>query len=58
MALHDLLQNDRMAMLKWVSERNVHVPLADLAFMLDLSHDILAGANNDPVNSLYDYHAD
>lgn len=28
---------DRMAMLKWISERNRHVPASDLAFMLGVS---------------------
>jgi hypothetical protein len=41
MALHDLMNDDRMEMLKWVSERNLHVPLSDLAFMLDLNENAL-----------------
>lgn len=28
---------DRMEMLKWISERNRHVPATDLAFMLGVS---------------------
>jgi len=58
MALHDLLHGDRMEMLKWVSERNLHVPLSDLAFMLGLSDDTLTGDANEPESALYDYHAD
>jgi len=60
MALQDLLQNERMEMLKWVSERNMHVPLSELAFMLDLSEDNLVGAGADmgTASGLYDYRAD
>jgi len=58
MALHDLLHGDRMEMLKWVSERNLHVPLSDLAFMLDLSDDTLTAGTNELESTLYDYHAD
>jgi len=54
MALHDVI-HERMEMLKWVSERNVHVPLSDLAFMLDLNDDNMAGVTNEQAGSLYDY---
>lgn len=43
MPLQNLLHDDRMEMLKWVSERNMHVPLSELAFMLDLNDESMAG---------------
>lgn len=58
MASYDLLQNDRMEILKWVSERNMHVPLADLAFMLDLDSDTLLAGSTEKGTGLYDYCAD
>lgn len=60
MALQNLLQNERMEMLKWVSERNMHVPLSELAFMLDLSEDNLVGtgADMETASGLYDYRTD
>lgn len=58
MALYDQLQNDRIEMLKWVSERNRHVPLSDLAFMLDLGSNALPADANEMANGLYDCCAD
>jgi len=58
MALQDLLHGDRMEMLKWVSERNLHVPLSDLAFMLDLNDEPMSGGTNETENTLYEYHGD
>jgi hypothetical protein len=58
MALHDLINGDRMEMLKWVSERNVHVPLSDLAFMLDLVEDPLTDRMAALEDALYDYCVD
>lgn len=55
MAIRDLLQRDRMEMLKWVSERNLHVPLSDLAFMLDLNEDHLEANAGEPADALYDF---
>ncbi|MDQ6987680.1 MAG: hypothetical protein Q9M25_07755 [Mariprofundaceae bacterium] len=39
MYLNELIGNDRTEMLKWVRERNLHVPLSELAFMLDMDSD-------------------
>jgi len=58
MALHDQLHHDRIEMLKWVSERNVHVPLSDLAFMLDLNDDMQIAGSNETSNGLYEYSFD
>ncbi|MDQ6965892.1 MAG: hypothetical protein Q9M23_03085 [Mariprofundaceae bacterium] len=58
MDLHNQLYHDRMKMLKWVSERNVHVPLSDLAFMLDLNDDMQIAGSNETSNGLYEYHLD
>jgi len=58
MALQDLLHGDRMEMLKWVSERNLHVPLSDLAFMLDMNGEPMSGDTSEAENTLYDYHDD
>jgi len=55
MILRDELYQDRMQMLKWVSERNVHVPLSDLAFMLDLKDDLQIAGNIETSNGLYEY---
>jgi len=55
MALQDLLQGDRMEMLKWVSERNLHVPLSDLAFMLDMNDEPIHGGINEVESILYGY---
>ncbi len=41
MSLNELIGNDRVEMLKWVSKRNLHVPLSELAFMLDMDDDML-----------------
>jgi len=30
---------NRLDMLQWVSERNHHIPVTDLAFMLDITED-------------------
>jgi len=54
MALYDLINGDRMEMLKWVSERNAHIPLSNLAFMLDLAEDPPTGRMVDLGNALYD----
>ncbi len=32
----DQLESERKALLRWISERNRHVPLSELAFMLGL----------------------
>ncbi len=58
MALQDLINGDRMEMLRWVSERNVHVPLSDLAFMLDLVEDPPTDRMTDLGDALYDYCVD
>lgn len=58
MAYHDLMNADRLEMLKWVSERNVHVPLSDLAFMLDVGGDDLPDGFNEPDNRIYNLQAD
>ena len=58
MALRDLISGDRMEMLKWVSERNVHVPLSDLAFMLDLVEDPHTERMKDLDHALYEYCVD
>jgi len=58
MVLHDELYQDRMEMLKWVSERNVHVPLSDLAFMLDLNDEPQVTGSNGTSNGLYEYRLD
>jgi len=29
----------KLEMLKWISEKNRHVPLSELAFMLDMPHE-------------------
>ena len=43
MSLHrDMLSREnlnRLDMLQWVSERNHHIPVTDLAFMLDITED-------------------
>lgn len=39
MPAHDSINDDRVDMLKWVSERNKHVSLSELAFMLGLSEE-------------------
>lgn len=41
MALHQLMTDDRLEMLKWVSKRNMHVPISDLAYMLGLNENVL-----------------
>ncbi len=58
MALRDMISSDRMEMLKWVSERNVHIPLSDLAFMLGLNDDACTDNAKDKGNALYDYCVD
>lgn len=58
MALHDLMYDDRLEMLKWVSERNLHVPLSDLAFMLDIGNDELSEGGNVPKGNVCDLHID
>lgn len=30
------IADDKQEMLKWLSEKNRHIPLSDLAFMLDM----------------------
>lgn len=30
---------DRLDMLQWISERNHHVPVSDLAYLLDINED-------------------
>lgn len=58
MALHHLLHGDRLEMLKWVSERNVHVPLSDLAYMLDIGGEEIAQDHNEEAYNVYDLHSD
>lgn len=37
MSLLDLnIDGDRMEMLKWISERNSHIPMSDLKFMIGI----------------------
>ncbi len=51
MSLNELIGNDQMEMLKWVSERNLHVPLSELAFMLDMDGDSIC--MDDAAEELY-----
>jgi len=30
---------DKLEMLKWLSEKNRHVPISELAYMLDMPHE-------------------
>jgi len=39
MSAYDSINDDRMDMLKWVSERNQHVPLSELAYIFDLGEE-------------------
>ena len=43
MSLHrDMLSReslDRLDMLQWISDRNHHIPISDLAFMMDITED-------------------
>jgi len=39
MSAYDSINDDRMDMLRWVSERNQHVPLSELAYMLGLGEE-------------------
>ena len=42
----------KLEMLKWISEKNTHIPLAELAFLLDIpaSEEFVSGEN------VYDWH--
>lgn len=42
------LAEDKLEMLKWLSEKNRHVPLSELAFMLDVPHEDEA-VSDDPM---------
>jgi hypothetical protein len=56
MPAYDSINEDRMDMLKWVSERNQHVPLSELSYMLGLGEEGAPGTaiTEDPDAGLYD----
>jgi len=57
---YDSINDDRMDMLKWVSERNQHVPLSDLAYILRLGEESDPGTEiaEDVDTGLYEICAD
>jgi len=60
MPVYDSINDDRMDMLKWVSERNQHVPLSELTYMLGLSEEVAPGTEvaEDLDTGLYESCAD
>jgi len=58
MSIQDALQSERMDMLRWVSERNMHVPLTDLAFMLGMNEELPDMEDAGMESRLYGYAAD
>jgi len=47
MSFNQLNNQERMEMLKWVSERNLHMPISELAFMFDINDDFISDSNID-----------
>jgi len=42
MSFNQSTNQERIEMLKWVSERNLHMPISELAFMFDLNDDLIS----------------
>jgi len=45
MSFNQSNNQERMEMLKWVSERNLHMPISELAFMFDINDNFISDDN-------------